>query len=85
MNIILGIILMAIGVMITIYSEKILNAFGRIPFFEKHLGTEGGSRLGYKLIGIFLFFIGVLVMTNMIQGFVMWVLSPLLAPAMRNM
>ena len=85
MNIILGIILMVIGALITIYSEKILNAFGRIPFFEKYLGTEGGSRLGYKLIGVFVFFIGALVMTNMIQGFVMWILSPLLAPMMRTM
>jgi len=42
------------------------------------LGVEGGSRLGYKLIGVLTIFIGLLIMTNMIGGFMMWVFSPLL-------
>jgi len=78
MSIIIGIIMMVIGALIVIYSEKILNGFGRIEFFEKYLGTEGGSRLGYKLLGMLIFFVGVLVMTNLIQGFLLWVLSPIL-------
>jgi len=77
MKIILGIIMMVVGALITIKSEAILNFFGRIAFFEKYLGTEGGSRLGYKLIGILMFFIGLLVMTGMIEGFMRWILSPL--------
>ena len=75
---ILGAIIMVIGALIVIKSESILNTFGSIGFFERHLGTEGGSRLGYKLIGILTFFIGVLIMTNMIGGFMTWMLSPLL-------
>lgn len=78
MKIILGIIMMIVGTLITIKSEAILNFFGRITFFEKYLGTEGGSRLGYKLIGILTFFIGLLIMTGMIEGFMRWVLSPLI-------
>lgn len=78
MNIILGIIIMAIGALITIKSEAMLNAFGRIGFFEKYLGIEGGSRLGYKLVGILAIFIGMLIMTNMIGGFLGWILSPLI-------
>lgn len=78
MHIILGFIAIIIGALIVIKSEALLNAFGRIGFFEKHLGTEGGSRLGYKLIGIFVIFIGILIMTNMIGGFLTWVLSPIL-------
>lgn len=85
MHIILGLITMVIGALITVYSEYIFNTFGRIEFFDKYLGTEGGSRLGYKLLGVFVFFIGTLIMTNMIQGFIMWILSPILAPAMRTM
>jgi len=78
MNIIFGIIGIAIGVLLVIKSESILNVFGRIAFFEKYLGVEGGSRLGYKLIGLAVIFISTLVMTNMIGGFMEWVLSPLL-------
>lgn len=78
MHIIIGIIMIGLGGLIVIKSEAILNAFGRIGFFERYLGTEGGSRLGYKLVGILVVFIGMLVMTNMIGGFINWVFSPLL-------
>jgi len=76
-RIILGLVIAAAGTLIVIKTEGILNTFGRIAFFDRHLGTEGGSRLGYKLIGMFIIFIGVLIMTNMIGGFMNWVLSPL--------
>lgn len=78
MNIILGLILLVVGAIIVIKSEGMLSAFGRIGFFEKHLGFEGGSRLGYKLIGMFISFIGILIMTNLIGGFLGWALSPLI-------
>lgn len=68
---------MAIGVLITIKSENLLNTFGRLSFFEKHLNIEGGSRLGYKLIGFLVIFIGIMIMTNMIGGLLSWILSPL--------
>jgi len=78
MNILIGFIILAVGALMVIKSEAMLNAFGRIEFFERNLGTEGGSRLGYKLIGLLAVFIGILIMTNMIGGFMEWVLSPLL-------
>ena len=78
MNIIIGLIGMLAGALITIYSEKMLNAFGRIPVFEKYLGNEGGSRLGYKIIGMLIFFIFVLVLTGSYKGFMLWVLSPIM-------
>jgi len=78
MNILIGIIIFAIGTFIVIKSEAMLNAFGRIEFFERQLGTEGGSRLGYKLVGILAIFIGMLIMTDMIGGFLEWVLAPIL-------
>jgi len=78
MNIIVGFIILAIGALIVVKSEAMLNMFGRIEFFERKLGAEGGSRLGYKLIGLLAVFIGILVMTNLIGGFLEWILSPLL-------
>ena len=78
MNFIGGIILIIIGLAITIKSEAMLNAFGRIAFFEEYLGMEGGSRLGYKFLGMLTVFIGTLMMTGMIGGFLGWLLSPLI-------
>ncbi len=69
---------MAISVAIVIKSEWMLNNFGSIEFFEHYLGSSGGTRLGYKLIGMLFFFIGLLIMTNMIGDFMQWMLSPLL-------
>jgi len=78
MFIVWGLIIIFIGLVIVIKSEALLSFFGRIYFFEKYLGVEGGSRLGYKLIGVLVIFIGILVMTNLIGGFMSWVLSPLI-------
>jgi hypothetical protein len=77
MRIIIGIIIFIIGALIVMKSESILRSFGPIGFFERHFGTEGGSRLGYKLIGLFVCFIGLMIATNMIGGFIMWFLGPL--------
>lgn len=78
MYILIGLIILIIGTFIVIKSEVMLNAFGRIEFFERQLGVEGGSRLGYKLLGLLAIFIGMLIMTNMIGGFLEWVLAPIL-------
>ena len=77
MNIILGIIGMPVGVAFVAKTEVLLNTFGRIEFFEKHLGGEGGSRMGYKLIGLLLIFIGILAITNLFGSFMGWLVSPL--------
>ncbi len=78
MNIIIGLLVIAVGSLMVIKSEAFLSNFGRISFFDKYFGTEGGSRLGYKLVGMLIIFIGILVTTDMIGGFMEWLLSPLI-------
>lgn len=78
MSFIIGLLMTIAGAAITIKSEKMLEAFGRIEFFEDKLASSGGSRLGYKLTGILLVFLGILAMTGLIGGFLEFVLSPLL-------
>ena len=68
----------AAGAVLVIKTEWIMNNFGRIAWFEEHLGSDGGSRLGYKLIGIIILIIGIIVMTGSGDAFMRWVLSPLL-------
>ncbi|MFH1481994.1 MAG: hypothetical protein ABIE46_00560, partial [Patescibacteria group bacterium] len=72
MNILIGFIIIAVGLLIVLKAEWLLQNFGRIDFFEKHLGSNGGSRLGYKLTGILAIFFGTLIMTDMIGGFLEW-------------
>lgn len=77
MNFFFGLAAIGVGAIMTIKSEALLNSFGRVAWFEEHLGLEGGSRLGYKLMGMLVIFFGILTMTGMIGGFMEWVLSPL--------
>jgi hypothetical protein len=77
-HIILGIIMTAAGTYLVIKTEWFLNNFGRLSWFEEKLGSDGGSRLGYKLIGIVVIFIGIIVLTGSGNAFMMWLLSPLM-------
>lgn len=76
--IILGIIILTIGVVLVIKTEWFMQNFGRISWFEKTFGTEGGSRLGYKLLGLIAIFIGIVMATGNGANFFTWLLSPLI-------
>jgi 1,4-dihydroxy-2-naphthoate octaprenyltransferase len=69
---------MLAGFLLVWKSEWLLNNVGRIDFFESYLSTSGGTRLGYKLIGMASMFIGMLMVTNLINSFLSTVLSPIL-------
>ena len=77
MAIVIGIIMVAVGAILVIKTEWFLQNFGRIAWFDQKLGSEGGSRLGYKLIGILLIFIGIIFMTGSGNSFMGWAVSPL--------
>ncbi len=78
LRILLGIVVAGAGYLFVAKTEWFLRNFGRIAFFDKYLGTSGGSRLGYKLLGVFILFIGIMIATGSIEGFIMWVLGPLI-------
>jgi cytochrome b len=76
-HIILGIIITASGTLMVIKTEWLVNNFGRMAWFEEKLGSEGGTRLGYKLIGLIIIFIGIIIMTGSGSEFMQWLLGPL--------
>jgi hypothetical protein len=78
MQFILGVLIIALGIYIVLKTNAILKSFGRSSFFEKNLGAEGGSRLGYKLLGVLLIFIGLVIMLGMSDNFLQFILSPLI-------
>lgn len=77
MQIIFGILVTALGVSLIMKTEWYLQSFGRIAWFDEKLGSEGGSRLGYKLLGIIVLFLGIVLMTGSGDSFMGWALSPL--------
>ena len=68
MSYIISLLVIALGALITIKSEKIYNALGPVAWAEEHLGTEGGSRLFYKLVGMTLIFLAFFYMSGILQS-----------------
>ena len=71
-QIILGIVITLIGFVIVWKTEWFMINFGRIGFAEKHLGSEGGSRLMYKFIGTIITLVGFLYLTGLDEPLIRW-------------
>ncbi len=67
-----GLIMITIGFLLLYKTDWFLENFGRIPFFEQHMHTFGGSRLAYKLFGLLFCFFGILTMTGLLDNFLNW-------------
>lgn len=67
----LGILGVALGVIIILKTEWIIQNFGTSAWAESKMGTSGGSRLLYKLIGLIIIVIAVLGATDMLGGIVL--------------
>ncbi|MFH0952227.1 MAG: hypothetical protein V1838_03490 [Patescibacteria group bacterium] len=52
MKYIISIITVVIGFLIVWKSNWLVNNVGSIPWADEHMGSEGGSNLLYKLIGL---------------------------------
>jgi len=74
----IGIIFVLVGVAFILKTEWFIQNFGTNAWAEDKLGTSGGSRLMYKLLGIISIFIGFLSITNMLQGFLLGTVGKLL-------
>jgi len=68
-HIIIGILFAGAGVLLIFKAEWFYQNFGSSGWAEEHLGSSGGSRLLYKLIGLALIFVGFMTMTNMTSAF----------------
>ena len=64
-RILIGLMFVAIGFVLVWKTDWFQVNFGSIAWAEEKLGTSGGSRLFYKLIGILFVIIGFLAITNL--------------------
>jgi len=67
MKIFLGLLGIGLGVLVAVKHEWFLHNVGRIAAVEKYLGTFGGSRLFYQLLGVLLIVLSTLYMTGLLQ------------------
>ncbi len=58
------------GFLITWKTNWIVENFGRNDWAEQKLGSEGGSRLVYRLVGIAIMIFGALLMTGLMKNII---------------
>ncbi len=67
MKIIIGLLGIGLGLLFAIKNEWFLHNVGRIASIEKYMGSFGGSRLFYQLLGVLIIAFSTLYMTGMLQ------------------
>lgn len=72
---IFGFILFAVGPTMVIKTDWYLENIGRIDWAEAHLG--GGTRFFFKLLGIVLIFLGLLMMFGLFGPLAIWLFGGL--------
>lgn len=66
MNIILSLLAVAFGIILIMKTEWFVQNFGSSAWAEEHMGTSGGTRMLYKLIGLAIIVIAILAMTGLL-------------------
>ena len=77
MRFFIGFIIVVLGFLLVWKANGIVENFGHVPFAEKYLGTDGGTRLFWKLIGILSIILGFMYMFGLIEGVIWVIFSPL--------
>lgn len=70
MNWFIALIVIAIGSLLVIKTQWIYDFTGPIDWAEEHLGTEGGTRLFIKLIGVLMIVGAFLGVTGILGGWI---------------
>ncbi len=77
MNFLFGLMGVALGTLIVLKSEWIIQNFGTYDWADEHLGTSGGSRLFYKLIGIAIILFSLLSMAGLMDNILLGIFGKL--------
>lgn len=68
---IVGLIAIVIGVFLIIKTEWFIENFGTNAWAEEHMGTSGGTRMMYKLVGLAIIFVAMMGVTGLLGNFIM--------------
>ncbi len=78
MRIVVGLILIVLGFLMVWKTEPLVRFTGYNSWAEAKMGTMGGTRMLYKLIGILLIFFGMLAVFNLYNSFLSATIGTLL-------
>ena len=76
MSVLVMIVGIALGFLLVWKSEWILEQFGRIDWAEIHLGTSGGTRMFWKLVGLAIILLSLLYYTGCVQDALTFIFVP---------
>ncbi len=81
MTFFIELLVIAFGALLVIKTQWIYDFTGPIDFAERYLGSEGGTRLFIKLMGILLITGSFLAMTGLLGAMIDGIFGPLLGRA----
>ncbi len=67
----IGLLGIALGCLLIIKTEGFIESFGTSAWAEEHMGSNGGTRLLYKLIGLGIIFLSFMGMFGLLGGFIL--------------
>jgi hypothetical protein len=70
MRIIGGLLLMIGGFLVTWKAEAMYQSLGPVAWAEEKLGRNGGSRLFYRLLGLGISLVGIMMATNLLESLI---------------
>lgn len=73
MRFVAGIIMIAFGVFLIVKTDWMISGFGRIAWAEEKLGSEGGTRVFYKIIGMAIIVLAFMIMSGKIITLLDWI------------
>lgn len=71
MKYVFALAMVALGALFVIKTEWLIETFGTSEWAESKMGTSGGTRLMYKLMGIAIIFLSLMGLTGQLGGFIM--------------
>ena len=77
MKYVVGILAIVVGIFFVIKTEWFVQNFGTSSWAEHYMGTSGGTRLMYKLLGIIIIFLAMAGMTGLLGQWIMATLGSL--------
>ncbi len=75
-RILIGLAITALGVSMSFKTQWYMRILGRLPFAEKYMGG-GGTRLFYKLFGVVVALLGLMITTDLFDNMMEWFIGGL--------
>lgn len=84
LRIIAGALIAAFGILMTMKAQWFYDNIGTVEWAERVLGSEGGSRVFYKLFGMLIALIGFLMITGLLGRIILFFFLPLFSGMQKN-